>query len=102
MFLHPVCDYVYRGVSVRDRSLFRGVSVQGGSLSRGSLSKGVSLKGVEVSVRGSLSKGVSVKGVGVSVRETPLYGKERVVCILLECFLVLILLMAHRLCSLLV
>ena len=48
------------------RSLFRGVSVQGESLSRG----------------------VSVQGV--SVMETPLYGNERVVHILLECILVLV------------
>ena len=34
---------------------------------------------------GSLSEGSSVQGV--SVRETPMYGKERAICILLECFL---------------
>ena len=42
---------------------------------------------VGVSAQGlSLSRRVSVQGV--SVRETPQYGKEQVVCILLECILV--------------
>ena len=75
------------------RSLSQGVSVQGvpvqggvypgGSLLRGYLSGGL--------CPGGLSRGVSVWGVsvqGVSVRETPLYGNERMVCILLECILV--------------
>ena len=41
-----------------------------------------------VSVWGSLCPGGLCAG-GVSVRETPHYGKERAVCILLECILVL-------------
>ena len=55
------------------------------SVHGGCLCPGVSLSG------GSLSKGVSVEGVsvdGVSVRETPPYGKEQAVRILLECILV--------------
>ena len=40
-----------------------------------------------VSVGGSVSRG-SLSRMGVSVTETPLYGEERVVHILLECFLV--------------
>ena len=38
--------------------------------------------------RGSLSRGVSVGGRGVSVRNTPPYGNERAVRILLECIFV--------------
>ena len=61
----------------------RGISVQRGSLSRGGLCP------EEVSVqRGSLSRG-GLCPEGASVREIPLYGKERTVRILLECFLVL-------------
>ena len=68
---------------------FGGVSVQGGSLSRQGVSvqgdlcpgRGVSAQGGSLSRRGSLSR-------GVSVRETPKYGNERAVRILLECILV--------------
>ena len=55
----PVCDSVHRGSSI-----------QGGLCLGWSLSKGGG---------GSLSRGVSVR---------PMYGKERAVCILLECILV--------------
>ena len=64
-----------------------------GSLSRG---KGVSVWGVLCpggrgslsGGRGSLSGGVSVQGQGGLCQGDPLYGKERAVRILLECFLV--------------
>ena len=58
--------------------------------------EGVSVQGEGVSVQrggGSLSRMVSVGGgvsvQGVSVKETPPYGNERAVRILLECILVL-------------
>ena len=70
-------------------SLSREVFVQG-SLSRGCLSRGLCLEGLcpggslsgGFLSRGCLSRGVSVKG------DSPPYGKERMVCILLECILV--------------
>ena len=83
----PVCDSVHSRVSVpacTTGHMTRGVSVlgglcPGGTLSRGSLSRGASLSGdLCPGGMGSLSR-------GVSVRETPPYGKERAVCILLKC-----------------
>ena len=59
-----------------------------GSLSKGSLSKGVSVQGVSVHWV-FLSRGVSVS-------ETPPHGKERAVCILLECFLVFLLILGFK------
>ena len=74
----PVCDSVHRGVSVLACTTGH---MTRGSLFRGSLSWGVSVQG-----------GVSVWGVsaqGVYVRETPQYGNEQAVRILLECILVI-------------
>ena len=60
-------------------SLSGGVSVQGGLCPRGSMSGGSLSRRVS---GGSLSRGISVRETS-----TP-YGKERVLCILLECILV--------------
>ena len=57
------------------------VSVQGWSLSEGFLSRGSLSRGEGLCPGGSLS-------IGVSARETPLYGNEQAVHILLECILV--------------
>ena len=79
-----VCDSVDREGSW---SLSQGVSVPGGLYPRG-LCPG-----------GSLSRGVSVWGVSVwggLCHEDPPYGNERVVCILLECILVLRMLLVFR------
>ena len=86
----PACTTVHmiRGVSVR------GLYLGGGLCPRGSLSGlGVSVQGVSVQVGGSLSRGsLTQEGLclGVSVRETPQYGNEWAVHILLECILVYI------------
>ena len=100
-----VCHSVHRGGGLCPRMHHRshdsGISVQGGSLSRGSLYRGSLYRGslsrrISVQSRGALSRGGLCPGVsvqGVSVREipqteTPLYGHEWAVCILLECILV--------------
>ena len=91
-------------------SLPRGIYVQrvlclGGSLSRGVSVRGISIQGISVQgvlcLGGSLSRGVCLVGFcpgglcpgsflsrGSLSKETPLYGKERAVLILLECMLV--------------
>ena len=66
----PVCHSVHWGLCPG------WISVQGRSLSRGD------------TVQWGLCPGESLSGGGVSVRETPLYGKEWAVRILLECILV--------------
>ena len=74
-------------------SLFGWVSVQGVSVQGVSVWGGVSVQGVPVrgvSVQGGLCLMVSVQGVSVRETpqtETPLYGNERVLHILLECIL---------------
>ena len=85
---------LFRGSLSREGSLSKGVSVQGGLCpGRGSLSReGVSVQGGGLCPgRGSLSRGVSVQGglyPGRGLSGDPLYFKEQVVRILLECFLV--------------
>ena len=82
------------GVSVQGESLSRASLSKGslsrvGSLSGGSLSRRVSVQGVSVSEslsRGSLSRGSLYPGGSLSGR--PPCNNERVVCILLECILV--------------
>ena len=78
------------GESVRGEESLSRRSLSGGSLSRdlclGGLCLGISVWG-SLS-RGSLSRGASVQGG--SVRDTPLYGNEQAVRILLECILVFI------------